>query len=164
MTMSLSISIPGSKVSKRAAVTVRMDRFSHIFDFKVNDVAVGETGNIGKISQLDLKEPGKVKVQFDVAALLQEKPTQKAETIRKARFDMKPYWHIERCQVGDSRKVSVEIIVNGQAVAQREIVADGSTETLDFNINIPHSSWAAVHILSSVHTNPIFVHVAEKPI
>ncbi len=53
------------------------DGRSHVFDLKVNDVALGEPGSKGKISQLDLEHPGKVKVTFDVAALLEEKPTPK---------------------------------------------------------------------------------------
>jgi len=140
------------------------DGLSHIFDFKVNDVAVGEPGNSGKISQLDLTAPGKVNVQFEVAALLEEKPNEETEQIRQARLDEKPYWHIERCRIGETRKVPVEIIVNGQPVARKDIVADGSTENLSFDIDIPHSSWVAVRILPSVHTNPVFVHVAGKPI
>ena len=52
------------------------DGRSHIFDLKVNDVALGEAGSGGKISQLNLEHPGKVKVTFDVAARLEEKPTE----------------------------------------------------------------------------------------
>ncbi len=93
------------------------DGRSHIFDLKVNDVAVGEPGPSGKISQLDLAQPGKVKVTFDVAARLEEKPTAATEKIRHTRLDQKPYWHIERARIGETRKVPVELIVNGQAVA-----------------------------------------------
>ena len=140
------------------------DGRSHIFDFKVNDVAVGEPGSNGKLSQLDLAKPGKVKVTFDVAARLEEKPTPETEKIRHARLDQKPYWHIERARIGDTRKVPVEIVVNDHPVARKEIVADGETRPLSFEIDVPKSSWIAVRIFPSVHTNPVFVEVAGKPI
>ena len=140
------------------------DGMSHILDLKVGDVAMGEPGSGGKISQLDLADPGKVKVAFEAAALLAPKPTEATERVRKSRLDEKPYWHIERCRVGNSRKVPVEIIVNGKAVARREIVADGKTRPMSFDIDIKQSSWVAVRILPSVHTNPVFIEVGEQPI
>lgn len=140
------------------------DGLSHVFDFKVNDVAMGHPGSGGHLSQLDLEEPGKVKVSFDIAALLAEEPTPETEAIRNRRLDQKPYWHIERSRIGNSRKVPVELIVNGQPVATAEVEADGSTKSLSFDVDIDHSSWIAVRVLPSVHTNPIFVNVAGKPV
>ena len=157
------------------------DGLSHIFDFRVTDpsvpslligkrktpigtVAVGEEGHGGKMSLLNLNKPGKVKVEFDVAALLAAKPTPDTERIRRARLDQKPYWHLERCRLGNTRNVPVEIIVNGKPVATKTITADGSTKSLSVDVDIKHSSWIAVRILPSVHTNPIFVTVAGKPI
>jgi hypothetical protein len=140
------------------------DGLSHIFDFKVDHVALGEPGSDGKISQLDLPSPGTVKVTFDVAALLAEEPGPLEESIRNRRLDEKPYWHLERSRIDDTRKVPVEVIVNGQVAARQEIVADGATQPLEFEIDLPHSSWVAARILPSVHTNPIFVEVEGKPI
>jgi hypothetical protein len=140
------------------------DGLSHIFDFKVNDVAVGEPGSGDKISQLDLAKPGKVKVAFDVAALLAEEPGPETEAIRKRRLDQKPYWHIERSRVGNTREVPVEIIVNGRPLAKKNIVADGSVKSLEFDIELERSSWVAVRIFPSVHTNPVFVEIAGQPI
>ncbi len=54
--------------------------------------------------------------------------------------------------------------MNGQAVARQEIVADGETRPLSFDVDIPQSSWVAVRIFPSAHTNPVFVEVAGKPI
>src|SRR6202000_2826582 len=65
---------------------------------------------------------------------------------------------------GTTRKVPVEIIVNGQSVEKREILADGSVQKLSFAVPIAKSSWIAVRILPSSHTNPIFVVVGGKPI
>jgi hypothetical protein len=140
------------------------DGQSHLMDFQVNDVALGEPGSDGKISQLDLEKPGKVKVTFDAAAWLEPEPTPQTEAIRNRRLDEKPYWNIERCRIGDTRKVPVEVIVNGQVAATKELVADGTTVPMEFEIEIPQSSWVAVRILPACHTNPIFVEVGGKPI
>jgi hypothetical protein len=140
------------------------DGRSHILDFRVNDVAVGEGGSGGAISQLDLKKPGKVKVRFDVAARLEPVPTALTKSIRGRRLDQKPYWHIERSRLGSGRTVPVEVIVNGYPVARKVIEADGTTRSLKFDIELEHSSWVAVRIFPSVHTNPVFVEIDEKPI
>lgn len=99
------------------------DGLSHIFDFAVNGLGVGEKAPTGKISQIDLAQPGKVAVTFDVAALLAEEQTPQTQAIRAKRLDEKPYWHVKRCRIGDTRTVPVEVIVNGQVVARKEIVA-----------------------------------------
>jgi len=140
------------------------DGLSHIFDFKVNDVALGEPGSDGEISQLNIAKPGKVNVSFEVAALLAEKSTKRTERIRNARLDQKPYWHLERSRIGSTRTVPVEIIVDGYPVATKNIEADGSTQSLSFDVDVKHSSWVAVRVLPSVHTNPIFVQVDGQPI
>lgn len=140
------------------------DGRSHILDFKVNGFAMGDSEADGKASVLSLEKPGKVKVAFDVGARLEEESTPETERIRKARLDQKPYWHVERARIGDSRKVPVEVVVNGQAVAKKEIVADGKMQPLEFDVDVPHSSWVAVRILPTVHTNPVFVEVDGKPI
>jgi len=49
-------------------------------------------------------------------------------------------------------------------VAKSEIVANGSIKKLNFSVPIIKSSWIAVRILPSSHTNPIFVLVGGKPI
>jgi hypothetical protein len=58
----------------------------------------------------------------------------------------------------------VEVIVNGYTVARKTIVADGTVRDLSFEVPIERSSWIAVRVLASSHTNPIFVIVAGKPI
>ena len=71
---------------------------------------------------------------------------------------------MERARVEDSRRVPVELIVNGQAVERREIEADGSIQDLKFSYRPERSCWVAVRILPSSHTNPIFVEVDGQPI
>jgi hypothetical protein len=140
------------------------DGLSHLFDFAVNGLEVGTKGSSGKASHLDLKAPGKIHVTCDAAALLAEKPTPETEAIRSKRLDEKPYWHLERARIGDSQTVPVELVVNGIAVAMKTIPADGSVQKLEFDVDLKHSSWIALRIMPSCHTNPIFVEVAGKPI
>src|SRR5690606_2441236 len=60
--------------------------------------------------------------------------------------------------------VPVEIIVNGEPVAQQMLVADGTLRDLRLEVPIARSSWIAVRIRAAAHTNPIFVLVGGKPI
>jgi hypothetical protein len=53
--------------------------------------------------------------------------------------------------------VPVELIVNGQAVSGKTLLADGETRDISFDVPIEKSSWVAMRILASSHTNPIFV-------
>jgi hypothetical protein len=135
------------------------DGKSHLLDFAVDGKAVG----IEK-SEVKLKSPGKVKVSARVAALLEPKPTPETEKIRKTPLQAKPYWDIERSRVGTSRKVPVEVVVNGKAVATKEIEADGKEQEISFDIPIERSSWVCLRVFPSSHTNPIFVLVDDKPI
>jgi hypothetical protein len=130
------------------------DGHSHLMDFKVNDAAVGQNK-----SELALVEPQTVHATAKVAALLDEKPMNK-----HWQPNQKPYWHIERARIGDTREVPVELIVNGYPVEKRNIVADGSMTEVSFDTKIERSSWVAMRILASSHTNPIWVMVGGKPL
>jgi hypothetical protein len=132
------------------------DGKSHLIGFKVNDVALGENG-----SELKLPQPGAVHATVKVAAMLSEKPHPE---IKNRRYNEKPYWDIERSRIGDTREVPVELIVNGYPVAKQNIVADGTLRDLAFDVKIERSSWVALRILPSSHTNPIWVLVDDKPV
>jgi hypothetical protein len=132
-------------------------------DFRVGDAVMGEKG-----SELKLAAPGKVKVSARVAARLNEKPNPKLRGAGNVTGPYgspadKPFWHIERARIGDSREVPVEVIVNGVSVGQQKIVADGTEREVTFEVPIERSGWVAMRILPSSHTNPIFVQVADKP-
>jgi len=86
------------------------------------------------------------------------------EAIRNLRYDEKPYWDIERARIGSTRSVPVEVVVNGAVAATQTLVADGTMRTLTFDVPVDRSSWIAVRILPSSHTNPIFAIVGGKPI
>jgi hypothetical protein len=132
------------------------DGKSHLIDFRVNSLPVGVNG-----SELKLSGPETVKVIVRVAARLDEKPN---EALRALRYDEQPYWDIERARIGDTREVPVELIVNGQSIARKNILADGSVNDVAFDTRIERSSWIAVRILPTSHTNPIFLTVGGKPV
>lgn len=137
----------------RAYVT---DGKSHLIDFRIDDRHVGVDG-----SELRLQRPGTVRVRALVAARLDERPD---AAIRSRRGDEKPYWDLERARIGEGREVAVELVVNGVAVASQRIAADGKVQEVSFPLSLERSSWVALRILPSSHTNPIFVVVAGQPI
>lgn len=141
------------------------DGLSHLFDFSVNGLGVGAAKGAGaKPSYLSLTKPERVKVTCDATALLAEKPTPQTEALRAKRLDEKPYWHLERSRIGDTRTVPVELIVNGQSIQTKKIPADGSLQNLSFDVDLKQSSWIALRVLPSCHTNPVFVEIDKKPI
>ena len=58
----------------------------------------------------------------------------------------------------------MELVVNGKPIARKNIVADGSVQDIAFEVPVERSSWLAVRILVSSHSNPIFILVDGKPI
>lgn len=135
------------------------DGKSHLVDFQVDDVAVGQSK-----SERRLESPGTVKVSAKVAAYLEPNLTPALEALRKKPLDVKPYWNVERARIGSTRTVPVEVVVNGVAVDRADIAADGSFQDVSFAVPIRQSSWVALRIYPSAHTNPIFVLVGDKPI
>ncbi|HEY2951005.1 MAG TPA: CehA/McbA family metallohydrolase, partial [Verrucomicrobiae bacterium] len=155
------------------------DGKSHLIDFKVREAATTEAGGEVKItpqaaplqartrdgkievsggavsmgemgSQLNLSAPATVRVSAQVAAMLDEE--------RNSNSNFKRFhWHIEKARITGTRSVPVELIVNGVPVASQNIVADGRMMNLNFTVKIDRSSWVALRILPSSHTNPIFV-------
>src|SRR5262249_26511948 len=132
------------------------DGRSHLLDFTVNDVRMGDNG-----SELQLSAGGRVRGHVRAAALLHEKPDRERGG---GPYQEQPYWDIERARVGDTREVAVELVVNGFPVAKQSLVADGVLRDLTFEATVERSSWLAVRILPSSHTNPIWVLVAGRPV
>jgi len=174
--------------SLRAGRSYVSDGRSHLMNFSVNGTEVGTNG-----SEVKLAGAGKVHVQVKAAAYLapvdatgdanvgDQAPswvtahnisslaTRYAERestvgIQERPVDQEPYWHIERARIGNTRQVAVELVVNGRVAARKEIVADGTVQDVLLDATVDRSSWLAVRILGSSHTNPIFVLVDGKPI
>ncbi len=129
------------------------DGKSHLMDFKVNGHEVG--------SEIQLGRGENAHIELNVAARLDPLPD---ESIRKLSLMQKPYWDIERARVGTTRDVPVEVLVNGVARGRKLIPADGQLRPVTFDVPIEKSSWIAVRILPSSHTNPVFAIVDGKPI
>jgi hypothetical protein len=96
-----------------------------------------------------------------VAAMLGESPD---NAVRNLPVTAKPYWHVERARVGTTRRVPVELIVNGEVAARQEIDADGRLRPIKFRQRVDRSSWIALRILPSSHTNPVWTLVGGKPV
>ena len=135
------------------------DGKSHLVDFRLDDVRVGEAG-----SERTLDSPGFVTISARVAAMLDPTPSPEGRAIRDRRLDEKPYWDVERARVGESRTVPVEVVVNGKPVARMPVEADGRLHDIRFRVEVEKSSWVALRIYPSSHTNPVFVTVGGRPI
>jgi len=157
------------------------DGRSHLMDFSVNNVLIGTNA-----SEVSLTGKGTVHARVKVAAYLSPvaltadsipsdrgnqfwNPGFNTRNIPNAKIhdrpiDQTPYWHIERARIGDTREVPVELVVNGKPVDRKSIVADGSVQDVAFDVSIERSSWLAMRILGSSHTNPVFVLINGQPI
>ncbi len=132
------------------------DGKSHLMDFTLDGVALGENG-----SEIRLSGKRTLKARMKVAAML---PPLADPSFAGLRYDEKPYWDVERARIPGARQVPVELIVNGKSVATKTVEADGQVREIEFDVPIERSSWVAARILYSSHTNPMFVVVDDKPI
>jgi len=154
-------------------------------DFSVNDVEVGTNA-----SEVKLTGSGMVHARLKASAYLHppvpdsaaadQEPswmaplnnlwsaasadTASSTSIHDRPMNQEPYWHIERARIRGTREVPVELVMNGKPIAHKNIIADGSVQDLAFDVPIERSSWVAIRILGSSHTNPIFILVDGKPI
>src|SRR5262249_14876025 len=94
-----------------------------------------------------LAKPGNVKVQTKVAF---------ASTI--------PLGTAKGGSVPPGKTRKVEVIVNGKAVASKDVPADDQAHDLTFDIPIERSSWVALRQFPQMHTNPVEVIVNGAPI
>jgi hypothetical protein len=176
-----SLSYSGWVEALRAGRSYVSDGRSHLMDFSVNNIEVGTNA-----SEVTLTQRGTVHARVKVSAYLSpvasgtdSLPSDRgdhfwmaalndrnssADNIHDRPIDQTPYWHLERARIGNTREVPVELVVNAKPVARKNIVADGSVQDIAFDVPVERSSWLAVRILGSSHTNPIFVLVDGKPI
>jgi hypothetical protein len=137
------------------------DGLSHLVDYQVNGLGVGEPGEGGRPSTLAFEKGDSLKIIARAAAMLEESPR---NDIRRRGLHEKPYWHVERARLGNSRQVPVELIVNGESVERKVIDGDGSLQDITFDYVPQQSCWVALRIFPSSHTNPVFVEVDGEPI
>ena len=116
------------------------DGYAHALEFTVNDIAPG-------FGDVKLDAAGKVKVAAKVAfakdVALGTAPGAQAPT-------------------GNTRKL--ELVVNGKVVQSKDIPADDNTHDVSFDVRVDKSSWIAIRHFPQMHTNPVNVIVAGKPI
>ena len=142
--------------SVRAGRAYVSDGKTHLMDFEVNGTPAGTAE-----SEVRMTAPGRARITVKAAANLDVHPN---DALRQLRYDEKPYWDIERARIGRTREVPVEVIVNGQRAAVQNLVADGRVRSLTFDVAVERSSWVALRVLPSAHTNPVFVLVGGKPV
>ncbi len=135
------------------------DGRSFLVDFKVDGAEPGVNN-----SELLLTGPSTVKASMRVAAYLESNQSDLGKSIARRAQDESPYWDIERARIGISRKVRVELLVNGVPVDTVETTADGVFRDVTFNYLVKSSCWIATRVLYSSHSNPVFVIVNGKPI
>ena len=138
------------------------DGLTHLFDFEIDGLGVGESGAGDRSSYLAATKAQSLKIKCKAVGLLQEKPT--PDDILERGLNQSPYWHIERARIPGTRTVPVELVVNGNPVERRIIEADGRVQELEFEYSPERSSWIAIRVFPAAHTNPIFVEVDGQPI
>ena len=149
--------------SLRAGKSYVTDGYAHCLQFSVNQTEPGDT--------LALTAPGEIEVEAEVA-FSSETP-----------IDVK-YGGIlpvgGRRLIGDTvilhqrkgpglfghqnRERDVEIVMNGIVVASQKVPADDRIHHLKFKIPVKQSSWIALRHFPQLHTNPVNVTIAGKPI
>jgi hypothetical protein len=129
------------------------DGFSHLMDFAVNGVPAGGADD------LSLSGRARVALTASCASLLPpQPPSAKPDPSRR------PFWTPEHARIAGTRDVTVEAIVNGTVAAKQRLLADGSIQDLRLEVPIERSSWIALRIVGSAHTNPVFVTVGGQPV
>lgn len=138
------------------------DGYAHALEFSVNGTAPGDAA-------VELDRPATIAVTAQVA-FAPATPvgvaygTQEHGEGRRETGDTREL-HAERSadfiEGGDRL---VEIIVDGRVAASANVPADGNVHELTFDIHIERSSWVALRQFPQLHTNPVDVLVADRPI
>ncbi len=129
------------------------DGFSHLIDFSINNLKSGDSKSV-----INLEGPGSVKVNVGAVAHLKKDH----DHFTNLFIDGFKPWSIRNATTDD--QVKVEIVVNGKAVDSKMIDINTDLKDLEFDLDISQSSWVAVRIFPSSHTNPIWVIVDDKPV
>jgi hypothetical protein len=115
------------------------DGYAHALQFTVNDKSAGAKVELAKKGNVNVK----AKVAFAADVALGTANGAKAPT-------------------GNTRLV--ELIVNGQVAATKEVPADDKEHDISFDLPIERSSWIALRHFPQLHTNPVNVIVGGEPI
>ena len=138
------------------------DGFAHALDFRVNDASPGTV-------DVELSSPGNVIVAANVCfapetpASVAQGPEVPTAGLRLVGDTVELHGPRRDAVVRGGERL-VEIIFNGQSVAKQSVPADGQIHKLAFDVMIPHSGWMALRHFPQLHTNPVNIIVANKPI
>ncbi len=138
------------------------DGYAHAVEFEVGGQTPGR-------EDVRLKAPGQVTIKAKVAF---------APEVPKAVAYGQLMPATGRRDVGDTRELHaprstemvqggprlVEIVAGGKVVAKQTVPADGKLHDLKFQIDVDQSTWIALRQFPELHTNPVNVIVADKPI
>ena len=144
----------------RAGHSYVSDGYAHALDFRVDGKTSGE--------ELRLDAAHAVRVTAKVA-FSSETPLEveygAAQPVGGVRFlgDTVHKHPIIPGEPADQQRL-VEIIVNGQVKARTTVPADDQPHDVAFTVPIEQSSWVALRQFPQLHTNPVTVIVAGRPI
>ncbi len=137
------------------------DGYAHAVEFDVEGKPSGE--------DVQLAQPGRVQMRVKVA-FSSETPLEVAYggalPVAGARLvgDTVNFHHTSGAQPFAGGKRKIELVVNGQPAGVREVPADDQPHEITFTADIARSSWVALRHFPQLHTNPVNVVVAGKPI
>lgn len=145
----------------RAGRSYVSDGYAHALAFTVNGKSPGD--------ELRLAQPGPVTVRAKVA-FSAETPLEVyyggAMPIGGPRLlgDTVVLHETKGPGVFGGGRRKVELVVNGRAIAEREVPADGREHEVEFKVGLDRSSWVALRQFPQLHTNPVNVFVGGRPI
>ena len=147
----------------RAGRSYVSDGYAHALEFTVDGKEPG--------AAVELPEPREVEVRAKVAFGPQTPLDVAQGTIIPARgrrvlgdtVNKHDPVHEDRfAPAGERRRI--ELILNGEVVNSVEVPADGEPHDLRFRVKMERSSWVALRHFPQMHTNPVTVTVAGKPV
>jgi len=137
------------------------DGYAHALEFTVNATEPGDAVSLDRAGTVDVR----AKIAF-----APETPQSVAQGLvvppagRRVVGDTVELHgpRLDNRTAGGTRRV--EIVVNGRPVAHRDVPANGDVHDLRFSIPIERSSWIALRQFPQLHTNPVNVIMAGRPI
>jgi hypothetical protein len=138
------------------------DGYAHAVSFDVGGTKPG-TGDVA------LAAPAKVVVRARVAFAPQTPKavaygTQVAVAGRRVIGDTVELHGPRGDEMEEGGDRLVELVVNGKVAGNLRVPADGEFHDVQFEIAIERSSWVALRQFPQLHTNPVNVIVADRPI
>jgi hypothetical protein len=134
------------------------DGYAHALDFSVEGQRSG--------GEVALEKAGPVRVRARVA-FASKTPLEVPYGGKAPREGMRVVGDTRVLYSGeavDLRARKVELVVNGRVVASKDVPADDGVHDLSFEVPVERSSWVALRQFPQLHTNPVNVTVAGRPI